>query len=131
MRALVVALCLLAAPATAQEVDCANAMAQMEMNYCAEQDWVTADEALNASYKELMAALRVWDKDNATNPPEADRLRDAQRAWVTYRDKACEVAGAPMRGGSAEPLLIYGCLREMTEIRTADLEALIEAIAGY
>ncbi|MGA0542797.1 lysozyme inhibitor LprI family protein [Neotabrizicola sp. VNH66] len=118
--------CFLALPAAAQEVDCANAMAQMELNYCAEQDWVAADDALNAAYKEAMALLRAYDKENPSDFPEADRLQKAQRAWITYRDLACDAAGFPMRGGSAEPLLIYGCLAHLTEQRTEDLHSLLE-----
>jgi uncharacterized protein YecT (DUF1311 family) len=30
-----------------------------------------------------------------------------------------------MRGGSAEPLLIYGCLRQMTLDRTRQLQELV------
>lgn len=117
-------------PAAAQEVDCANAMAQMEMNYCAEQEWVAADDALNAEYKRAMAMLRAYDTENPSDFPEADRLQKAQRAWITFRDLACESEGFAMRGGSAEPLLIYGCLARMTEQRTADLRGMVEA-GGY
>lgn len=118
---------LLAAPAMAQDVDCSSAISQLEMNYCAEQDWTRADDALNAEYKAAMAMLRAHDKTNPSEFPEADRLQKAQRAWISYRDLACESEGFAMRGGSAEPLLIYGCLARMTEQRTADLRGMIEA----
>ncbi len=117
---------LMAAPAAAQTVDCARAVTQMEMNFCAEQDWQAADRVLNAAYAEAMAALKAWDRANAGPFPEADRLKKAQRAWISYRDLACESEGYPMRGGTAEPLLIYGCLARMTEARTKDLELLIQ-----
>ena len=34
----------------AQDVDCANAETQMELTYCAEQDWLAADADLNTAY---------------------------------------------------------------------------------
>lgn len=109
-------------PSLAEEIDCETAMAQQELNACAEQDWQAADSALNDAYKRAMAEM----KDMDANMPEdlqgaADALRDAQRAWIPYRDANCTLAGFPMRGGSAEPLLVYGCLARMTEDRTAEL----------
>jgi uncharacterized protein YecT (DUF1311 family) len=54
-------------------------------------------------------------------------LREAQRAWITFRDKACEAEGFAMRGGSAEPLLVYGCMRQLTEERTGHLTVMVQA----
>lgn len=118
--------CLGALPAVAQEVDCANALAQQEMNICAEISWQEADVALNKAYKQAMA--RMKDLDSYLSPElqgGEEALRVAQRAWIAYRDSNCSAAGFPMRGGSAEPLLVYGCLRQMTENRTAELDELV------
>lgn len=111
--------------ALAQEIDCANAMAQMELTYCAEQDWMTADAALNAAYGEAKALMRQIDADL----PKAERgaeayLRDAQRAWIGFRDAACAAEGYVMHGGSGEPMLIYACRARLTEQRTQDLQLL-------
>ena len=125
---LLVAGCVLAMPALADDVDCSNATTQYDMNACAVADWKAADAELNASYKDLVALLTQWDDGEALTNREGgvEKLRKAQRAWVAYRDAACEVAGWPMHGGSAEPLLIYGCMRQLTEQRTADLNDLLE-----
>jgi len=117
----------LALPAAAQEVDCENPVTQMEMNQCAHDDWEAADAELNAAYQRAMTLVKGWDADL----PEAEQggaeaLRQAQRAWITFRDKACEVEGFPMKGGSAEPLLVFGCLRQLTEERTAQLDGLVD-----
>ena len=118
--------CASALPGAAQTPDCANAMAQQDMNICAEMDWQAADVELNAAYKQVMAEMKAMDADL---PPDlqgaADALRTAQRAWIEYRDGNCTAAGFPMRGGSAEPLLVYGCLRQMTENRTEELWELV------
>lgn len=130
IRPLVVFACL-ALPAAAQEVDCANAMAQVDLNACAYADWEAADAGLNAAYQQAMALLEDWD----ANLPEdeqggAKALREAQRAWITFRDKACEAEGYAMKGGSAEPLLVYGCMRVLTLERTGHLASMVEAYAG-
>lgn len=122
-------LCLAATPALAQEVDCENAMTQNEMTYCAEQDWIAADEDLNAAYRAGMAAMKQIDAD-LPKPEQgaAVNLKSAQRAWIAFRDAACAAEGYAMHGGSAEPMLIYGCRARLTESRAADLWSLAE---GY
>ncbi|WP_151720408.1 lysozyme inhibitor LprI family protein [Gemmobacter serpentinus] len=124
MRALVLAaLGLMAASAAmAQDVDCANAMAQMEMTYCAEQDWMRADADLNDAYKSAMAAMKAIDAALPQDQRGAEaHLRAAQRAWVTFRDEACAAEGYQMHGGSAEPMVIYGCRATLTRQRAKDL----------
>lgn len=130
LRPILVLACL-TLPAAAQEVDCANAMAQVDLNACAYQDWEAADADLNAAYKRAMALLQDWD----ANLPAAEQggalaLKEAQRAWITFRDKACEAEGYAFKGGSAEPLLVYGCMRVLTEERTAHLTSMVEAYAN-
>ena len=116
-----------AGQAAAQDAYCANAMVQADLNECAAAEWQAADELLNQRYKEAMKLLQTWDSDlpEALKGGPAD-LRAAQRAWITYRDAACSAEGYAMRGGSAEPLLVYGCKARLTEARTEDLEGLIE-----
>ncbi len=118
----------LSLPVAAQEVDCANAMAQIDLNQCAYADWEAADAELNAAYKTAMALLKDWD----ANLPQEEQggalaLKEAQRAWITFRDRACEAEGYAMKGGSAEPLVVYGCMRLLTQERTDHLTSLVEA----
>ncbi|MFO1202936.1 MAG: lysozyme inhibitor LprI family protein [Tabrizicola sp.] len=121
----------LSLPAAAQEIDCANAMAQMEMNQCAYQDWEKADARLNAVYKQAVALLKDWDGNLPKDEQGGmEALKEAQRAWITFRDKACEAEGYAMKGGSAEPLLIYGCMRQLTEERVNHLQGMLEAYGG-
>ena len=128
----VLLLACLSLPAAAQEIDCTNAVTQQDMNQCAYADWEAADADLNAAYQRAMALLQHWDADL----PEAEQggavaLKAAQRAWITFRDKACEVEGYAMKGGSAEPLLVYGCMRQLTEDRTGQLEALVDSYGNF
>ena len=132
---LAIALLLLSAPiAAAQdgepEVDCQNAQAQIEMNICAGRDYEAADEELNAAYKVTMAAARRMD-EQAREMGEhyvgaVDALKRAQRAWIGYRDGQCELAGFEARGGSMEPMLVSGCLADLTRKRTDELKAVYE-----
>lgn len=127
----VLAIGFLSAPAVAQEVDCATAMAQADLNQCAYQDWEAVDAQLNEVYGEAMSVLKSWD---ASLPEDerggAEALKEAQRAWITFRDKACEAEGYAMKGGSAEPLLVYGCMRVLTEERVNHLQGMLDSYGG-
>lgn len=115
-------LCLTALPLQAQEVDCANATAQVEMTACAEQDWKAADAKLNAAYKEAMAAMKQTDQQlDPADQGAALALRDAQRAWVGFRDATCAAEGWAYHGGSAEPMVIYACRARVTQSRAEEL----------
>lgn len=112
------------------DINCENAMTQMEMNICAHRDYETADAELNVVYKKAMAAVQAMDveyKDLGEQYVGAvDALKRAQRSWIGYRDGQCELAGFGARGGSMEPMLISGCLADLTQKRTAELKTVYE-----
>lgn len=123
--AIAAALALSALPLTAaaQKVDCAKAEVQVEMTYCAEQDWNAADARLNAAYKVAVAAMKGMDAGlDATDRGAEDSLRAGQRAWITYRDQTCAAEAWMAHGGSAEPMMIYACRARVTDARADELE---------
>lgn len=112
------------------EVDCENATTQMEMNICAGQDYQVADDELNAVYKKAVAAAGAMDAELKDIDEQlagaVDALKRGQRAWIGYRDGQCDLAGFEARGGSMEPMLVSGCLADLTRKRTAELKAFYE-----
>lgn len=113
--------------AQAQDIDCANAQVQMELNFCAERDWMIADAELNNAYKAAQGVMKGIDADNPALQNEASSdLRDAQRAWVTFRDAACSAEGFLWYGGSGEQMVIYACRARLTRDRAADLWSLTQ-----
>ena len=122
MRIWVVLAVLWAGPVWAQDVDCADAQSQMAMTWCAEQDWNAADADLNRAYQDAMAYLKQIDVSLAkADRGGVDFLRQGQRDWIGYRDNACAAEAFPMQGGSAEPMVIYGCRARLTRERTEGL----------
>lgn len=118
-----------ASPAGAQSADCATAVAQQDINQCVAADWEAADAELNRAYKAARARAAEIDSSlDAHQRGAADSLKAAQRAWITFRDAACATEGFVMRGGSAEPMLVYGCMASLTRSRTRDLWGFAE---GY
>ena len=107
---------------------------QQEMNQCAYEDWVKADEELNAVYKQALAFAASQDADLKEYQPELQgavkALKKAQRAWVSYRDGQCESYGFGARGGSMEPLLIESCKADLTNLRVKELKDLMAGLEG-
>lgn len=108
--------------ASAQALDCANPVTQTEMNGCAAAAYQQADGALNVAYRDARDRARGMDQYLSSDEVPAEIiLRDAQRAWIPFRDQACEAESLLARGGSLQPLLFYTCLERLTRQRTEDL----------
>jgi uncharacterized protein YecT (DUF1311 family) len=56
-----------------------------------------------------------------SGPGEEASLREAQRAWVAFRDAHCRLESYEARGGSMQPMLDAGCRATLTRARTAEL----------
>lgn len=110
--------------------NCADPQAQSEMNACAAIDFERADAELNAEYRLAIAHARASDREESGRRPEGDdrsgdeaTLREAQRAWVAFRDAHCRLEGYEARGGSMESMRYDGCRAEITRARIAQLRA--------
>ena len=111
--------------------NCANPQAQQEMNYCAGQDFERADAELNTAYRAAIESARADDREYASyqtgnagpgsEPGAEQTLREAQRAWVSFRDAHCRGESFEARGGSMQPMLYEGCRATLTRARTAEL----------
>ena len=95
-----------------KKAPCSDASTQAEMNICAGKEYQTADASLNRVYQQLVAML-----DSA----EKDQLKQAQTAWIKYRDANCEFVGDQYKGGSIRPMIYGLCLADVTRNRTAEL----------
>ena len=137
MRFLVVGLAVVAfggafAPAVqAQDVNCKEPQTQLDMTICAKKDWEAADAELNAAYKSAMAAMKQTDSYLSDDLKGAtETLKAAQRAWIPFRDKACESYGFLARGGSMEPMLVLQCRADLTRQRTSELKDLTQGLGN-
>jgi uncharacterized protein YecT (DUF1311 family) len=96
---------------------CANPQTQSEMNQCAGKDYQAADAVLNQVYPRLAAML---DTD------EKAQLKDAQTAWLKYRDANCDFVADQFKGGTIRPMIYANCLADMTRKRTIELRTQIK-----
>ena len=70
---------------------------------------------------------------NKNNTQDINSLREkiisAQRAWINFRDKTCEVDRFLYKNGSFEPVAVLTCLYSNTLQRVSDLKGLLEEIS--
>ncbi|WP_239025334.1 lysozyme inhibitor LprI family protein [Rhodoligotrophos defluvii] len=121
---LIIFAALAAMPAAAQSTtDCGNAKTQADMNQCAAQAFEKADAELNRVFQQLLGKLEQDGKGYA---------RDAQRAWIAFRDKECVFrAGGPAdQGGSIWPMIYAECRAELTEDRVKQLQTQVKCPGG-
>ncbi len=122
-----VALALLGTGQPADTLNCDDARNQSEMNACAARDFEAADAELNRVWREAVASARAADGEMDANADGRSSyestLRDAQRAWIAFRDAHCSWEGYEARGGSMESMLYEMCRASLTRERTEQLRA--------
>lgn len=102
---------------------CGEAETQVEMNWCAGQDFQEADLLLNAQWARTVEAMHRRDGEEADAPHFASLLA-AQRAWIAFRDAHCASEGLLYRGGSIAPLVVSTCKTDLTRQRIMQLQRL-------
>lgn len=112
-----VLLCLLAAgytfgQGTKKSDPCAKAQSQAELNDCWGKEYRAADVILNQVYRQLVSIL---------DDEEKSQLKEAQMAWLKYRDANCEFVADQYKGGTIRPMIHAVCLGNMTQNRTTEL----------
>ncbi len=94
-------------------------MTTVEMRECLNQRYKQADEALNHVYQQLMSQLSKMRQT---------RLREAQQAWMLFRDKSAAFVASETEGGTMQPLVSLSVLASMTERRVTELKELLPHI---
>lgn len=111
-------------PAAADDaIDCANANSTVEMNFCSDKAFDEADAKLNAVYQNVLAQIAKSDLEKPYDRASWEAaMREAQRAWVAFRDADCKGA-VPMEwsGGTGTSAAVSGCMTEKTETRAKEL----------
>ncbi len=104
-----------------QNIQCNPAGNTVEMKQCAAEEYQAADKELNQAYQELRSQL---------DGERQQRLKEAQLAWIDFRDKTCSFEASSALGGTLEGLLYTSCLTAETEKRTAELQEMMSRPEG-
>jgi uncharacterized protein YecT (DUF1311 family) len=88
-----------ASAADLPERNCADLDKQADMSACSLTQSQAADAELNRIYQDLV-------KKKTGDAKALAMLREAERAWVAYRDKECAFEAAGVEGGSMQPFIV-------------------------
>ena len=129
--------CYAAAGTTEAKAECIGILSQncmgreeggettLGMTQCLSSETEVWDVFLNDEYRQTMAWAKAMDTDEAEVFPEfanrAKSLRDAQRAWLVFRDAECGLDYAIFGSGSMRQIVGASCFMRMTAERTIDL----------
>ena len=97
-------------------VPCSDAETQSGASYCAANRATDADRNLNVLYASLAEKF----------PSERRRLKEAERAWIAFRDKLCEAHAGMYTGGSIEKEIRGRCVAAETNRQIERLKELGE-----
>lgn len=90
------------------------------------------DEQLNSAYRQARSFAKAMDEDDLENFPEfavrATQVRDAQRAWIVFRDANCSMEYGLWGSGSMRQIAGADCLMRMTAQRTFELRAYVDGM---
>lgn len=92
--------------------DAANGVT-VAMSDCTSIEIGAQDAKLNSTYQRVMRELEEGQRG---------KLRDAQRAWIRFRDSKC--ASESQSGGTMDILNSGSCILDATVRRTMELEAM-------
>ena len=95
------------------------------MQNCLIQEMQVWDELLNEAYGDARATAKSLDAADLEIFPEYavrdTQVRDAQRAWITFRDANCAMDYGLWGSGSMRVIWGAECLLRMTAERTFEL----------
>lgn len=97
----------------ASEKACEEAVTTAEMRDCLNRRYAEVDDELNRVYKQLLSQL---------DPERRELLRDAQKAWIEFRDKNAAFVASDAEGGTLYPIIEVSERASMTEHRIEELK---------
>ena len=103
---------------------CDNSQNNAEHIQCADREFRKYDADLNQVYAAL-AKVAIGDNklQHGYGPPPFNALRDAQRAWITFRDTNCHWKSTAFYGGTEQAVIMSSCRALATRDRVAELKA--------
>jgi uncharacterized protein YecT (DUF1311 family) len=97
---------------TAQQPNCSKPITDRELRICSQLHYDRENGKLNRVYNQLQQQLPNNRKQ---------QLIESQKLWIVFRDAHCDFRRSRVAGGTADPIIYYGCLAQLTQLRTSEL----------
>lgn len=115
-------LCLALASGNAPATDCQQAVTTPELNQCAKIEQQKVEAKLNMVYQQVLRTLNEPDTESDKFSEMKQKLIQAQRAWVKFRELDCDAVYSFHAGGTIRTLMFIDCMQEHATQRIKDLE---------
>lgn len=107
---------------SAHAIDCKQAITTPDINHCAKQEQLAVEARLNAAYQKTLKSLNEPDTEIEKYSEMKQKLIQAQRAWVKFRDLDCDAVYAFHAGGTIRTVMFLGCMQRHAEQRIKALD---------
>ena len=105
-------------------LNCETAIATPDVSECAKQKLLVVEEKLNQVYQKALNDLSNLDAEQDSKSKQ--KLIQAQRACVKFRDSDCDATYTQYEGGTIRGIVYIDCMRKHAERRIEDLEVIFE-----
>lgn len=109
---------------SAHALNCETAIATPDVSECAKQEQMVVEEKLNRVYQKALKHLNELDAEQDSKSKQ--KLIQAQRTWVKFRDADCDAMYTQYEGGTIRSIVYIDCMQKHAERRVEDLEAIYE-----
>lgn len=127
IRASIFFLLLIVIPHANAQLLCQKTQGTVEMDECMKQELAKTESKLNSKYKKVIASLTRPDDEIQKYSISKKAVIEAQRAWVSYREKDCMADSTMLLppDGTAVASLHMNCMIDYANIRIKKLDDFI------
>lgn len=97
---------------TAQQPNCSKPITDRELRICSQLHYDRENSKLDRVYNQLQKQLPNYRKQ---------QLIQSQKLWIAFREAHCDFRRSRVAGGTADPIIYYGCLAQLTQLRASEL----------
>ncbi len=103
------------------KINCKTAVTTEETNECAQIKLQIVEKKLNETYRRVLKSLDRPDEDSELFTHIKNRLVEAQKSWVVFREKDCDAFYTLHVGGTDRTVMYISCMQRHAEKRIKDL----------
>ena len=112
------------------EANCEDQQTQLDLNVCSYRDYLRADIELNRLWAAATTKAKEvdgWEVEHHSKGGRFNRLLDAQRKWIAFRDAQCAFEAGPREdGGTIWALVTNVCMKKTIDARSTWLREYLE-----
>lgn len=106
---------------------CNNETSNVEYKECLNKLADAQDRELNQLYGKVRDLFAEFDTSGASTPKLVPAFKDAQKAWIAFRDQQCSVEYNIAQGGTAGGGYGSECICQLTYHRNLDLKRILNS----